>query len=442
MCGNRHSLRWCIALAAIGWQFSEPALAQTGDRLISAQEAARHGLRRAWYSQVQVDPAQGRIEQLTLDEDLLLVLTDQAIVHAFDANTGATRWATQIGNVNFSSLGPAANDRFVAVINGSTLYLLDRVTGTTVWQESLGGGPGGGPALSATHVFAPLISGVIKAYALDSLEEAQAPWTYPSAGRAVTQPVASDDSVFWPTDRGHLYVASAQNPQMRFRLETHDEIVAQPGYRKPIIFVGSLDGYVYAVDEISGVQQWKFSVGDPIAVSPAAIENHVFVCSQAPRIYCLSIEGGNELWRAANVDRFVAASPDRVYGMDPWSNLYILDRASGTQLGRIEFRGSTIPLVNQATDRLYLASPTGLVQCLHEIGIEEPIRYEPPPLPENLDEAGAEGTPGSADATAPTPPAQPPVPGGAADDPFGGAADDNPFGADPATAEDAGPFNQ
>src|SRR5688500_4394073 len=133
-----------------------PAGAETPDKLISEREATQHGLRRAWYTQVRVDPARSRVLQLTLHKDLLLVLTDQAIVHALDAGSGATRWVTQFGNPSFPSLGPAANDQYVAVVNGSTLYLLDRLSGTATAEQSLGGGPGGGPALSAAHAFAPL----------------------------------------------------------------------------------------------------------------------------------------------------------------------------------------------------------------------------------------------------------------------------------------------
>lgn len=421
-CARGACLPLLFTAFAWGWGAVSPAAAESTDRLISEQEAQRHGLHRAWYSEVRVDPARGRVVQLTLDKDLLLALTDQAIVHAFDADTGATRWVSQFGNPNFASLGPAANDQFVAVVNGSTLYLLDRATGTTTGEQSLGGGPGGGPALSATYVFAPLISGVMKGFALAEFHESRTIWSYPCVGRAITQPGVSAESVFWPTDRGYLYVASADNPQMRYRLETQDEIVAAPGYRMPSIFVGSLDGYVYAVHETTGEQQWRHSVGEAIPVSPAAIENHAFVCSQAPRMHCLSTDDGEELWHADHVERFVAASPDRVYGMDRWSNLYILDRASGALLGRISFRGSTMPLVNQETDRLYLASPTGLVQCLHEIGLDEPIRYIAPPLPENLDEAATPD--GKATDTAAPAQTDTPVP----DDPFGtGPGDDNPF---------------
>jgi hypothetical protein len=144
-------------------------------------------------------------------------------------------------------------------------------------------------------------------------------------------------------------------------------------------------------------------------------------------MHCLSTENGEQLWQAGRVERFVAASPERVYGMDRWSNMYILDRATGALRARVSSRGSTMPLVNQQTDRLYLASPTGLVQCLHEIGIEEPIQYIAPPLPEKLDEAATpEGATPEATAAPTAPPTEPEAVVG--EDPFGtGAAEENPF---------------
>jgi len=376
-----------------------PAPGQVSGKLVSRRAANRVGMQRAWYSQMPVSLDRGRITQVTLFEDLLLVLTDQAALYALDAESGAQKWSAIIGNPNLVSLGPAANKQFVAVINGATLYLLDRVTGEIVWNESLRGGPGGGPALSDTYAFAPLINGVIRGYSLNRLDEAQTAWSYPSVGHALIQPGVSKESVFWATDRGYLYVASADDPQMRFRLETHAEIVSKPAFKEPLIFAGSRDGYVYAVDEISGVQQWKYSTGEAVSVSPAAIEDHLFVCSEAPRMHCLMAAAGTSVWSAAGIERFVAASPTRVYGVDRFQNVHILDRASGSEIGQLAARGADLPLVNQQTDRLYLVASTGLIQCLHETAIPQSIRYEAPPLPDRLDgsslpeEGGVPGQP-------------------------------------------------
>jgi hypothetical protein len=38
---------------------------------------------------------------------------------------------------------------------------------------------------------------------------------------------------------------------------------------------------------------------------------------------------------------------------------------------------ATHALVNDQTDRLYLVSSDGIVQCLHERGAQEPVYYQP-----------------------------------------------------------------
>ena len=49
---------------------------------------------------------------------------------------------------------------------------------------------------------------------------------------------------------------------------------------------------------------------------------------------------------------------------------------SGARVDSIETSKLSLKFMNEQTDRLYLAAPDGLVQCLHEIGIKEPLRYD------------------------------------------------------------------
>jgi hypothetical protein len=70
-----------------------------------------------------------------------------------------------------------------------------------------------------------------------------------------------------------------------------------------------------------------------------------------------------------------------VYAADARGQLLILDAAKGTRLATLPLAESTVPLVNQQTDRIYLASESGLIQCLHEIALTEPLRYVEPEKP-------------------------------------------------------------
>ncbi len=115
--------------------------AYSAHRLIGQDEATRLGLTRAWFTQVRLNDARHRIERAVLVGDRLTVLTSAGVVQELNALTGETYWIAPIGNENYPSLGPSANEKFVALLNGSTLYVLDRADGKPVIIRPVGGAP-------------------------------------------------------------------------------------------------------------------------------------------------------------------------------------------------------------------------------------------------------------------------------------------------------------
>ena len=421
---------------------TQDASAQSSGGLISRPTARRLGLERAWFTQIELDRSRSRIAYINQDHDTLFVQTDAGVLHAIDANNGSTLWANQIGKAEYPSLAPAASKDFVAVVNGSTLYVIDRETGQTVWTRKLGGGPGAGPAISAEHVFVPLINGRVEAYNLDKPQTP--PWIYSSAGRAMIQPVSTSRSVAWPTDRGYLFVAQTGDQlAIRFRVETNDAITSKAAYKKPYFYASSLDGNVYAFHEMSGEQIWRFSAGDPIEEPATVIDDRVYVPTDHAGMYCVDAETGREIWWAPRIERFLAASKERVYATDNLYQLYILDAKTGGRLATLPIYGMNMLLVNQTTDRIYMASDSGLIQCLHDASLDKPIYHnvEKQEGAEDATEAEAEKPAGEkvdpfavpAEKPAPEKPAP-------AADPFGGGGDAaDPFGA---PAEKPAPKNE
>jgi outer membrane protein assembly factor BamB len=399
--------------------------AQAERRLVSQEDARHLGLERAWFAQLRLDRARNRVERAVLTKDRLTVLTSSGLVQELNALTGETLWIATLGNARHPSLGPAANDKFVALVNGSNLFVLDRADGRPVIMRPVGGAPGAAPALTNAYVFVPLVNGRIEGYPLG--EQRLTPWYYQSFGRAMVPPLATAETFVWTTDSGHMYVGYVEeHPGVRFRLETGSEIIAPPAYRKPYIFAATLSGETFAMNESTGARRWKYATGFTVSRAPAAIEDRVYVTSDEPALHCIDAANGAGLWEAAGIAQFAAASRNRVYGVDDFGALVVLDSNTGSHIGRFSTGGTTNALVNDQTDRLYLISQEGTVQCLHEIGAKEPLYHvvpEPPPA------EAVEGQPAEMAETEATtePPAEavttPP------------ADDEDPFGA--AESEDA-----
>jgi hypothetical protein len=105
-------------------------------RLVSRDNARHLGLERAWFSQVQLDGSRNQVDRAVIAHDRLDILTTAGVVQEINAQTGETLWVAPVGNPRYPNLGPAASEQFVAVINGSTLYVLDRTDGKPVkWAE-------------------------------------------------------------------------------------------------------------------------------------------------------------------------------------------------------------------------------------------------------------------------------------------------------------------
>jgi outer membrane protein assembly factor BamB len=448
-----------------------------------------------------MDRARGRILHMVLHDGTLFVQTDQAVIHALHAETGQTLWTEQTGSAMHPTLRAGASSDYVAVVNGSTLYVLNRFNGKLLWKTRLQQAPGAGAALSERFAYVPMVNGMVYAYRLEparkpdeqsSEEKAVAtaagaepapaelspgeekiaeeqrregirisqekvpPLVCTSFGQALVQPLVTRqaptlDTVAWTTSRGMLFVGEVDEEgdqfASRYHLVTNGPITSQPAYLPAdanivgdsgVIFGASEDGFVYAIRETDGLIVWRFSTGEPIIEQSVVVGLRVYVPTQTEGMYCLDAKTGQEVWWAPNVRRFIAASRDRVYTADKIGRMIVLNAATGARVDTLDLVHLPIQMTNDRTDRIYVASPTGLIQCLHEIGLSEPVFHRQEIVAQQKQAAEAKA-PADAGKAGEQPAGQQPA---AAENPFGaapaGGATENPFAP---AANQANPFD-
>ena len=335
-------------------------------------------------SKTAADMADERVRQLKrlrrppthdvqkLPETTLFIQTNQGVVQAIDAQTGRTLWISDVGKRNYLTMAPAASDTCVAALNGSTLYILDRGSGTIKWSRSLVGAPGAGAAISNEMVFVPMANGTIEGYQV--ADSGLPTWIFKSAGRSLIPPTITDTTVSWPTSHGHLYVGSSFEGQIRYRFEA-DSIIAAPSTHigTDRLYFASLDGDVFALDQPSGEIAWRFSVGDEVSLSPVPIGDGIYVISENNHLYRLDVKDGQPQWRSGRIKQFLAAGKDRLYCRDTLDNVVLLDTETGVRIGSFNVPGVDYFLTNLYTDRIFLGTRTGMLQCLHPSETELPM---------------------------------------------------------------------
>ena len=162
---------------------------------------------------------------------------------------------------------------------------------------------------------------------------------------------------------------------------------------------------------------------------PVIVKDRVYVISQDKTCYCLSMKTGDVHWSHPDITQIVSASGERLYALDRLGNLLVLNLKNGghyTSLaaGKIDF-----VMVNALTDRIYMGTRSGLIQCIHETHREFPMLHVDEVVTTDEAEEGDKNADPMNPAN-PMPPVAPPKVnpfgvGGAKSPPA--AADDNPF---------------
>jgi outer membrane protein assembly factor BamB len=406
-------LRQILVCQLLALFFAQSAAAQAYRLpLISQTVAAQHGLTRAWATQVEFDAERGRLTHLSLHAGMLFAVTNRATVQAFDPETGRTVWATKVGRPEYPTTAATSNERYVALCNGSTVYVLDRKDGGVLLERRTEVSPSAGPVINNEWVYVPTLDGSLEGYSTTSKTKPRI--SFHGHGMVAVPPQLAAGNVVWGTAKGFVYACTQTDLTAVFRFATRAPIESRLAYVPPYIVTGSADGFVYAMNATNGKRAWQFSTGSPVRGQPVGIEGAIYAVAPADGMFCLSADRGTLRWFAPNIYCFVAASKSRVYASDSLGQLVVLDAKSGARIDSLPTELLSVKLVNTLTDRICLATTSGLLQCLREIDLTKPIYHSPsagptgqPPAAGAPPPATAAGGQRAARAAGPAAPAEP-----------------------------------
>ncbi|MBK8025981.1 MAG: PQQ-like beta-propeller repeat protein [Chloroflexi bacterium] len=101
-----------------------------------------------------------------------------------------------------------------------------------------------------------------------------------------------------------------------------------------ICFIGSGDGFVYALDANTGFNSWRFRTNGPIYASPAAYKGFIIVPSTDTFVYSINTQTGRERWRFQSDSPLVGSAlvhQDAVYVGNTNGVLYCLNAENGKE---------------------------------------------------------------------------------------------------------------
>jgi outer membrane protein assembly factor BamB len=84
---------------------------------------------------------------------------------------------------------------------------------------------------------------------------------------------------------------------VKWSFHTHGEVTSSPAIVQGIVYVGSNDGNLYAIDRQTGVEKWKFPTEARIASSPAVANGLVYFSSYDGNFYAVNTANGKQQWK-------------------------------------------------------------------------------------------------------------------------------------------------
>ena len=136
-----------------------------------------------------------------------------------------------------------------------------------------------------------------------------------------------------------------------------------PTVANGVAYFGRNDGYLYALDIITGQEVWRFELLRPIFSKPAVSGGRVFILDEAGTLYAVNAETGQELWRIVGVNpprNLDVADPTVIDGVVYFDNrsderFYAIDAKTGEEKWRIEGGAQIIG------DQIYYVASSGMV---------------------------------------------------------------------------------
>ncbi len=167
----------------------------------------------------------------------------------------------------------------------------------------------------------------------------------------LSSPVISNGVVYVGSGDHNVYALDARTGAVRWKFRTGNVVHASPAVDGGVVFIGSWDRYFYALNARTGALLWKFLTGDDrdiynqvgIAGSAAVADGIVYFGCRDSHFYALNARTGALIWKRNHHGSWVIASPaiasgSVYYTTSDEQKFYAIDAKTGNARFRVGYR--------------------------------------------------------------------------------------------------------
>ena len=234
-------------------------------------------------------------------ENLVLVGTTNDTLYAIKEDEGI-KCTFDAGDQIVAS--PAtSNGKVILVSVNGRMFKMNAIDGIYDWTYDAGAGTEfhTSPVISGQYIFAGNKDG--KMYSV-RFADGTLKWTYQTTSvdgntyGIFSSPIIYGGSVIFGADDSRLYCVDTSTGLHRWAepFKTGDRIRSSPYAHQNIVYVGSYDYNLYAINILNGQKVWSYLTHGLIKSSPLVYDGFVYTASYDQYFYALDIVTGKPRW--------------------------------------------------------------------------------------------------------------------------------------------------
>ena len=158
-------------------------------------------------------------------------------------------------------------------------------------------------------------------------------------------PIAACDMIFFGSKDGSIYALDAASGQMKWTFRMGKALKLPLATADGVIFAASEDKNFYAIDVQTGHKRWQFSTGNdfkdwpvPIWFGPIVADGTVYIATKDKKLHALDVQTGKERWQfAAGGDISPPAlSRETVFFGSKDKRVYALQAGNGKKIWEVK----------------------------------------------------------------------------------------------------------
>ena len=191
-------------------------------------------------------------------------------------------------------------------------------------------------------------------------------WDAVLDGPIVGDAAIADGAVFVGTVMGTFYSVDERTGKVRWKAETEDTIEAPPTVGGGRVFIGSSDRYLYCFDQKTGKELWKYEAADKfvggglLIQSPDEKETWIVVNGYDGICRALRTKDGTEAWTYETAEQ-INGTPALVNGKNIVlggcdARVHVIDVSNGEAVNEVEVEAEIIGTVATMGSMVYSAN--------------------------------------------------------------------------------------